>query len=447
MVKCDASLAEDVTALQQENSSPPLVGLFHAGGVLADATVNNQTAAGILTVFAPKATALQKLDAATGLSAMQNQVFFSSVAALLGSVGQLNYSIANSWLDAVAAQKQAAGVGVVSTQFGAWKGAGMAAVTALKMEAMGLGSVTPETGLASLTGMLRHAAVSRGEGIASQIAVSPIDWPNFLKDVQEPGSRYFANFAHLKNISPAAAAAEKKAGGGGASTTTTNTVAAGMKAEERAQYIAQEVQSAAAAIIGGTVSSTDPLMAAGLDSLGAVELRNSLEGRLGLQLPSTLVFDYPTIDAISAFVGTLMIPLDAGDSAIVDGFVPGDHLMAVSSRSSGEHTRLLVTGISSRSPQDVLHCNTAVDAIGSIPTSRWDAEIQLTKDMPARFGGFISNAFGFDAAAFSTSTAEAMLMDPQQRLTLELTEESLSMAGLAAARPAQGESGDDFLSF
>lgn len=38
--------------------------------------------------------------------------------------------------------------------------------------------------------------------------------------------------------------------------------------------------------------------AAGLDSLGAVELRNSLEGSLHMQLPGTLVFDYPSTAAL-----------------------------------------------------------------------------------------------------------------------------------------------------
>lgn len=40
-------------------------------------------------------------------------------------------------------------------------------------------------------------------------------------------------------------------------------------------------------------------MAAGLDSLGAVELHNALEGRLRLSLPGTLVFDYPTGESLS----------------------------------------------------------------------------------------------------------------------------------------------------
>ena len=82
--------------------SRPVVGIMHAAGVLADATLRNQSLAGIRTVYAPKISALQQLRRASELQPGAFQVLFSSVAALLGSPGQANYSSANTLLDVMA---------------------------------------------------------------------------------------------------------------------------------------------------------------------------------------------------------------------------------------------------------------------------------------------------------------------------------------------------------
>ena len=55
--------------------------------------------------------------------------------------------------------------------------------------------------------------------------------------------------------------------------------------------------------VGRDVGPDDALMDAGLDSLSAVEFRNELSERLeGVALPSTLVFDYPSVASISKYL-------------------------------------------------------------------------------------------------------------------------------------------------
>ena len=57
-------------------------------------------------------------------------------------------------------------------------------------------------------------------------------------------------------------------------------------------------------VLGMGVPLTQPLMEAGLDSLGAVELRNALGTRFGIELAPTVTFDYPSIAALSGHLAT-----------------------------------------------------------------------------------------------------------------------------------------------
>lgn len=84
--------------------------------------------------------------------------------------------------------------------------------------------------------------------------------------------------------------------------------------------IAMIVSRAVESALGGPVASDQPLMDAGLDSLGGTELQQELAESLGLPLPPTLIFDYPTIDALTAHLHALT----SGQSEAV-GLAPTHH--------------------------------------------------------------------------------------------------------------------------
>ena len=79
-------------------------------------------------------------------------------------------------------------------------------------------------------------------------------------------------------------------------------------------------------------------------------------------------------------------------------------------------------------------------AVGEVPAERWELAGRepgpgfAEEDKAARFGAFLDDVAGFDAAFFGISPREAAAMDPQQRLALELSWEAIEDAGVAAAR-------------
>jgi phthiocerol/phenolphthiocerol synthesis type-I polyketide synthase D len=90
------------------------------------------------------------------------------------------------------------------------------------------------------------------------------------------------------------------------------------------------------------------------------------------------------------------------------------------------------------SPEEFWHAVAhGADGITAAPLDRWpvgldgiDGGEADVASQPLAWGGFLADAADFDAEFFSISPAEAVAMDPQQRVLLEVAWEALEHAGL-----------------
>ena len=121
-------------------------GVMHASGVLRDAMVAAQYAGGVREVVGAKVSGAVRLMGATQTAPLESAVMFSSIAALMGSAGQANYSGANAALDQRASAERLKGTAHCSVQWGAWSAGGMAMKDSgvlARIERMGLGALSP----------------------------------------------------------------------------------------------------------------------------------------------------------------------------------------------------------------------------------------------------------------------------------------------------------------
>ncbi|WP_236730893.1 type I polyketide synthase, partial [Mycobacterium tuberculosis] len=169
----------------------------------------------------------------------------------------------------------------------------------------------------------------------------------------------------------------------------------------------------------------------GFDSLTAVEMRNRLKSATGLSLSPTLIFDYPTPNRLASYIRTELAGLPQEIK----------HTPAV--RTTSEDP-IAIVGMACRypggvnSPDDMWDMLIqGRDVLSEFPADRgWDLAGLYNPDPDAagacytRTGGFVDGVGDFDPAFFGVGPSEALAMDPQHRMLLELSWEALERAGI-----------------
>lgn len=291
---------------------PPVRGIVHAAGVTADAMLGNVDRDGLRQVLAPKADGAMVLHRLFPPGTLDFFVLFSSCGQFARLTGQTSYAAANSFMDTLAAHRNAGGhTETTSLGWTAWYGVGMSESiggTMLEANSRGLEAV-------SATEALRAWSFAERYRMPYQAILRVLP--------TAPGT---ARPPMLRDLTAVDTVADE--GDTGFVLDWDN----GSEQELR-EAVAVEVREQVAAELNLVAEDVDlrrPLVELGIDSVMTVALRVRLTRRFGLDLPPTILWDKPTVSALAGhLVESLRPQEDAGDGA-------GDEEQRASAGEEGE---------------------------------------------------------------------------------------------------------------
>jgi len=299
VLRGDVARADDVAAMIAEidRQGLPLRGIVHAAGIVGEkALLRDLEAQQFLPVLAPKVRGAWNLHKLSLGRPLDFFVVYSSASAVLGLVGQAAYASANAFLDALAAARVGNGLPAMSIQWGPFADVGIAARDGrgARMSGAGLGVLAVADGPHAFGRLLERPRATVGI---------------FRFDSQQ----WFDIFPH------AAASAfwselPKKAPRGGAADSRAQDIKnalANAGVDARRALMEQFVREQLGQVFRMAPDRIDvqaPFSSMGVDSLMSLKSENLLERSLGLRLPATLLFTYPTT---ASLVGHLLVEIAA----------------------------------------------------------------------------------------------------------------------------------------
>ena len=177
------------------------------------------------------------------------------------------------------------------------------------------------------------------------------------------------------------------------------------------------------------ISTSEPFAVMGLDSVQAVRLSADLEDYLKLKLSPTIIFDYPSIGDLAAYL-------------VEPSAQTSQRAQQASSKANSQHSgkpanqEIAIIGMECRFPG----ANNLQEYWNLLLEGK-DAITKCDRWLGEDYGGFIADVDKFDPQFFGISPRETQRMDPQQRLLLEVSWSALENAGIAPDSLARSATG------
>lgn len=277
---------EQLTEALSRLSLPPILGVIHASGILEDSLLIETSSDSFARVLSPKISGAITLHKAFPPGTLDFIILYSSIGELVGTSGQSSYASGNSFLDVLAAHRRALGDNAIAFQWTAWRGLGMATATdflTLELQSKGITDITREEGFRAWEHMSKydvdHAVVTRSLEFDENEAIPCA----ILEEVAVRRARA-QNQDKQPESKPNASAPPKSA--------------ADMKS-----WLDVSIRQCIATVMKmSDIDEIDPripLADYGVDSVMTIALRQKLQSSLKIKVPQTLMWNYPTVAAMT----------------------------------------------------------------------------------------------------------------------------------------------------
>lgn len=284
--------AVDAAIARIRSEHGPIVGVIHTAMVLEDSLLGGLTRDQLSAVLRPKVLGIAALDEATRDDELQYFVAYSSATTLIGNPGQGAYILANAFLEGFMRKRLAAGKPGLAVAWGAIADAGVIARDQSLGERLarttGVTGIPAKEALAHLGQLL---AQEPREPVAIYSAIGRSAVADQLSILKTPSFRALAN--HDDGVG--------EEGVGDFALLIAD------KSDAQAMEMLLDVTRGELGRIlrldPASIDTSSPLSDIGMDSLMALELRLSVEKRLGVELPLLSLADKTIVD-VSAKVLT-----------------------------------------------------------------------------------------------------------------------------------------------
>jgi phthiocerol/phenolphthiocerol synthesis type-I polyketide synthase B len=280
---------------------PPLAGIYVAAFGGGPITLLEMTDDDVTAMFRPKLDVVALLHRLSLRHKVEQFVLFSSISGLTGSRWLAHYTATTTFLDTFALARRAAGLPATAINWGLWKSLsdGQSEEERQVTLASGLEPMADDVAIQALS-------LLTGPGAASRPTVVAADWALLAAAYRTRAALRIVDDLLVTDTA-----------GGDSSVARSTEFRDALREADPTRRRGILVDHVTAQVVGamGLASAQllDPtagFFQSGMDSLMSVTLQRSLSDSLGETLPASVVFDYPTVEALSDYLATLIPEVD-----------------------------------------------------------------------------------------------------------------------------------------